>query len=80
MAVLQAIVSTTMEGALLEILEGISDLQAASAATPNPITMITSSTRDGVTGEWAVSLTIPTSSTEDATTGQPVVTATPVFP
>lgn len=78
MAALGAIASTTKEGAFLEILEDLSDLQSASATTANPKRMIDSYAIDGLTGKVTVSITMQATSTPDAN-GKPVLTAVEVF-
>ena len=78
MAALGTLVSTTMEGALVEILESLSDLQAASALTDTPETLIDSYSRDGLSGLITVSLTMPSTSNPD-TNGKPTILATEVF-
>lgn len=78
MAALGTLVSTTMEGALIEIIESLSDLQAVSAATPDPKTLIDSYSRDGLTGQISISLTMPSVSNPDPT-GKPTVLASEVF-
>ena len=67
-----------MEAGLLEIIESLADKQASESTNPNAAQMVTGYTRDGITGEIAVSLTIPSTSSPDAD-GRPVVFATQVF-
>jgi hypothetical protein len=56
-----AIVSTTVEDALLEILRRIADLQSSATTNPQNRTIITAFTQNELTGTYAVTLTIPAS-------------------
>lgn len=78
MAALGTLNSTTMEAGLLEIIESLTDLQADETTNPNGLQMITGYSRDGLTGEIAVSLSIPSTASPDAQ-GKPVIFATQVF-
>jgi hypothetical protein len=71
------ITSTTVEGALLEILRRIADLQTATATNPQNRTVINTFTQNELTGAITVALTIP--STISLSAAGVVVNATEVF-
>ena len=54
-----AIVSTTVEDALLEILQRVRDLQASQTTNPQNRVVITNFTQNALTGAYSVALTIP---------------------
>lgn len=53
------IASTTVEDALLEILQRVRDLQASTTTNPQNRTIINSFTQNALTGSYSVTLTIP---------------------
>ncbi|MEG4070928.1 hypothetical protein QUA42_26985 [Microcoleus sp. Pol11C2] len=61
-----AIISTTVEDALLEILGMVAALQADTTKNPQNRTMITSFTQNELTGAITVALTIPSTVTHTA--------------
>jgi hypothetical protein len=73
-----AIVSTTVEDALLEIVRRIADLQSTAATNPQNRTIITSFTQNSLTGVYAVTLAIPSSITLGPS-GTVISNATEVF-
>jgi len=78
MAALTPLTSTTMEGALLELIEELSDKQANVTANPNAVQLISSYSRDGSTGQISISLTVDSTSAEGVD-GKPIISATEVF-
>jgi hypothetical protein len=73
-----AIVSTTTEDALLEIVRRIADLQSSTATNPQNRTIITSFTQNALTGVYAVTLAIP-SAISLSPSGTVISNATEVF-
>jgi hypothetical protein len=61
-----AIVSTTVEDALLEICRRVADLQSSTTTNPQNRTIITAFTQNELTGTYTVALTIPASLTMTA--------------
>lgn len=79
MAALTApLVSTTLEGALLEILRMVADKQVSTASNPQNRTIITQFTQNELTGLYNVTLSLGATITNN-TSGRPVATATEVF-
>lgn len=78
MAALGSLNSTTMESGLLEIIESLTDLQSDTAINPDGKQMVTGYSRDGLTGEISVTLSIPSTASPDAQ-GKPVIFATQIF-
>jgi hypothetical protein len=54
-----AIVSTTVEDALLEITRRVADLQSSTATNPQSRIIVTQFTQNALTGVFTVALTIP---------------------
>lgn len=79
MASVQTLNADTLEGQLLEIIERVSVVQNTPARNPNAANLITSYTRDNLSGIINVSITLVTFDTLDATTGGIKVEADPVF-
>jgi hypothetical protein len=79
MAALVALKSTTAEDALLELVEQIAGLQTDTTKNPQKKTVITTYTRDGLTGAMNITIALPVSSSADATTGLPNLNAASVF-
>lgn len=79
MAALTApLVSTTLEGALLEILRMVADKQVSTASNPQNRTIITQFTQNELTGLYNVTLSLGATIANN-TSGRPVATATEVF-
>lgn len=57
------ITSTTVEDALLEIIQRIAVLQATTATNPQSRTIVTQFTQNALTGTYTVGLTIPSTLT-----------------
>lgn len=73
-----SLVSTTLEGALLEILRLVADRQVSTTTNPQNRLVIGQFTQNELTGVFTVSATLPASLTNN-TDGKPVATATEVF-
>ena len=73
-----SLVSTTLEGALLEILRLLSDRQTSTTTNPQNRQVVTQFTQNELSGIFTVALTLP-SSLANNTAGKPVATATEVF-
>lgn len=71
--------STTLEGQLMEACERIAVLQVDETKNPNAISIVSTYSRNNLTGIVTVSLTIPTSDTIDVTDGSIDVLAESVF-
>lgn len=72
------LVSTTLEGALLEILRLVADKQIVTATNPQTRTVLTQFSQNELTGVFTVNLTLPATLANN-TAGKPVATATEVF-
>ncbi|MEG4801587.1 hypothetical protein QUB63_17005 [Microcoleus sp. ARI1-B5] len=73
-----SLVSTTLEGALLEILRLVADRQVSTTTNPQNRSVVTQFTQNELSGVFSVALTLPASLANN-TAGKPVATATEVF-
>jgi hypothetical protein len=79
MAALTPLKSTTVEDALLELIEQAAELQVATAHNPQNVTVVSNYSRNGLTGAMTATITLPVSSVANTTTGLPELSVTPVF-
>ena len=73
-----SLVSTTLEGALLEILRLVADKQTSTTSNPQNRQVVTQFTQNELSGVFTASLTMA-STLANNTAGKPVATATEVF-
>lgn len=79
MASVQILNADTLEGQLMECIERVAVAQGNALTNPNNASIVTSYTRNNLTGVLTVSITMATTDTIDPTTGGIKVEAEAVF-